>query len=134
MLGSLMLLGVSGAIAALGDTLFPVTSWAAGFAQDLSPSAHLFVRLRVLHPVIAVIATFYVLYVATRRQSSLGIALLIAIFAQVMLGAMNLVMLAPVWMQLIHLLAADAVWILAVLYSADADEAQPFTTRIPASE
>jgi cytochrome c oxidase assembly protein subunit 15 len=122
MLGSLMVLGVSGAIAALGDTLFPVTSWSAAFAQDLSPSAHLFVRLRILHPFIAVIVTLWVLYFATRRQTPLGMAMLIAIFVQVMLGAMNLALLAPIWMQLVHLLAADAVWILAVLYSAEAGQ------------
>ena len=49
LLGVFAVLGVSGAIAALGDTLFPVTSLAAGFTCDFDPSANLFVRLRVAH-------------------------------------------------------------------------------------
>ena len=49
-------LGVSGVIAALGDTLFPARSLAEGFAQDLDPAANIFLRLRLLHPVIAAAA------------------------------------------------------------------------------
>src|SRR5262249_16803055 len=49
----LVILGVSGAIAALGDTLFPSRSLAEGFRQDMSSGAHLLLRLRVLHPLLA---------------------------------------------------------------------------------
>jgi len=118
MLTGMIVLGVSGAIAALGDTLFPVTSWSAALAQDLSPSAHIFVRLRVLHPVIALAVAVWILMVARRRFSEpLGLALVILTFAQMVLGIMNLALLAPVPMQLIHLAAADALWIVAVLFS-----------------
>ncbi|HZH31749.1 MAG TPA: COX15/CtaA family protein, partial [Pyrinomonadaceae bacterium] len=47
-----LLVAVSGAVAALGDTLFPVNSLAEGIRQDLSPTAHFLVRLRVLHPLL----------------------------------------------------------------------------------
>src|SRR5262249_17122733 len=50
----LVVLGVSGGIAALGDTLFPSSSLAEGFRQDISGGAHVLLRLRVLHPLIAV--------------------------------------------------------------------------------
>src|ERR1700724_4307187 len=50
---AVMLVGVSGAIAALGDTLFPARSLAQGFAQDFDPAANVFLRLRGLHPLIA---------------------------------------------------------------------------------
>jgi heme A synthase len=118
MLAAMMVLGVSGAIAALGDTLFPATSWSAALAQDLSPSAHLFVRLRVLHPAIAVAVAIWLLVAARKRISEpLGLALVILTFAQMMIGMLNLAMLAPVPMQIVHLAAADGLWIVAVLFS-----------------
>lgn len=125
-LGGLIVLGISGAIAALGDTLFPVTSLAAGFAQDFSPSAHVFVRLRVFHPAIAIAAIGLLVVVAVRAMKQVrtpaaqrlgGMAIGLALI-QIALGAMNLAMLAPVAMQLIHLAAADALWIVSVLFAA----------------
>jgi heme A synthase len=128
MLASLLLLGVSGAIAALGDTLFPVTSLSQGLAQDLSPSAHIFVRLRVLHPILAAAATVFVFFAVVRTMRTLphiqtmGVAVIVLVFAQIMIGVLNITMLAPVWMQLIHLAAADVVWVAAVLFCAASSE------------
>lgn len=127
-LAGLLVLGISGAIAALGDTLFPASSLAAGWAQDFSPTAHLFVRLRVFHPGIAIAATGFLLFVVGRAMKrdpapqvqKLGMAVLGLCLIQLMLGAINLAMLAPVAMQLIHLLAADLLWIAAVLLAASA--------------
>ena len=58
----MLLIGMSGAVTALGDTLFPVNSLAEGIAADLDPSAHFLIRLRVYHPVIAVLVAGYSLY------------------------------------------------------------------------
>ena len=122
-LAGMVVLGISGAIAALGDTLFPASSLAAGVQQDLSGSAHIFVRLRVFHPAIAIAVTALVLYVAMRgikewKLQRLGFVVMGLAFLQLMLGALNLGLLAPVWMQLIHLFAADLLWIATVLFSA----------------
>jgi heme A synthase len=128
MLGSLIVLGISGAVAALGDTLFPVTSFTQGLAQDFSSSAHLFVKLRVFHPALAVLAAALVLFVAVRTMrtlphvQTLGTTLIVLVFAQMIAGVVNLSLLAPVWMQLVHLAAADALWIAAVLFSAASAE------------
>ncbi|MEM7135583.1 MAG: COX15/CtaA family protein [Myxococcota bacterium] len=115
----LLLAGVSGAVAALGDTLFPAGSLAEALAADLSPTSHLFLRLRVWHPVIAIFAAGYLLWFAgvlVRRNSpslgriqvwSLGGLALI----QLAVGFFNVALLAPVWLQLVHLLIADAIWI-----------------------
>ena len=128
-----MLVGVSGAIAALGDTLFPVKSFAEGLAQDLSPTAHVFVKLRALHPMIAALVAGLLLFgsglVATHRPTT-GVkrasrALVALVLVQVGAGLGNLALLAPVWMQLIHLLLADAVWITLVWLSAEALEEGP---------
>jgi heme A synthase len=127
-LGVFAVLGVSGAIAALGDTLFPASSLAAGFARDFDPSANLFVRLRVWHPLIAAGAGVWVLYYALAAipafaAGGLGRRLSYAVLAllgcQLAAGAINLLLLAPVAMQLVHLLLADLLWIALVLVSAE---------------
>ncbi|MFY9727986.1 MAG: COX15/CtaA family protein, partial [Bryobacteraceae bacterium] len=127
-LGVFAVLGVSGAIAALGDTLFPAGSLAAGFARDFDPSANLFVRLRVWHPLIAGGASVWVLYYALAAvpafaAGSVGRRLSYAVLAllgcQLAAGAINLLLLAPVGMQLVHLMLADLLWIALVLLSAE---------------
>ncbi|HEX5750813.1 MAG TPA: COX15/CtaA family protein [Archangium sp.] len=122
----LLVLGVSGAIAALGDTLFPASSLADGFRQDISPTAHVLLRLRVLHPALAVVVGALVVFSATtvarlrpspetkRAAGQLGVLYGL----QLMAGVVNLLLLAPVWMQLVHLLMADVVWIVLVRLSA----------------
>ncbi|RLT23773.1 MAG: heme A synthase [Chloroflexi bacterium] len=118
-----MLLGASGGIAALGDTLFPVTTFADGLAQDLDMTSNVLLRLRVLHPVIA-IATGIVMVVVsqviaqmnpvagTRKASRV---LLAAYVGQLVLGTVNMVLLAPIPIQLMHLLLADVIWIAFVV-------------------
>jgi heme a synthase len=123
-LAGLMVVGVSGAIAALGDTLFPASSLGQGVRDDLSSTAHIFVRLRVLHPIFAVAGAAFLLWVTMRAMAerrsaltkSLGLTVMGLVFTQMMLGAMNLALLAPVWMQLVHLLFADFLWIASVLF------------------
>ena len=123
-LASVAVLGVSGAIAALGDTLFPASSLAAGFAQDLDPAANIFLRLRLFHPLIAAAVgawlLFYAVSSASRRPDVAGRAwtLLALLAAQIAAGVVNLLLLAPVWMQMVHLLLAGLLWITLVLLSA----------------
>lgn len=123
-LGMVMVLGVSGAIAALGDTLFPSRSLAEGLARDFDPAASVFVRLRILHPVIAAFAgawlVFYAVTTAARRPLLRPRAwmLLVMSAGQIAAGVINLLLSAPVWMQMVHLLLADALWISLVLLCA----------------
>ena len=65
-LGGLLLVGITGAITALGDTLFPAGSLAEGMRQDASPTAHILLRLRVFHPVLALTAGAVLLVLAVR--------------------------------------------------------------------
>ena len=113
LLAAVIVVGVSGAIAALGDTLFPSRTLAEALAADLSPTSHMLLRLRMLHPALA-IATAALLAVTapllarrdgTRLAARLarGVAALAA--TQVVAGVVNVMLLAPVWMQLLHLLA-----------------------------
>ena len=123
-LASVVVLGVSGAIAALGDTLFPASSLAAGLAQDLDPAANIFLRLRLFHPLIAAAVgawlLFYAVSSASRRPDVGGRAwnLMALLGAQIVAGVVNLLLLAPVWMQIVHLLLADLLWIALVLLCA----------------
>lgn len=121
-----LILGVSGAISALGGTLFPVTSLLEGYRQDFSPSAHLFVRLRIFHPFIAVGVGIYLTLVAaytlntrahiwTRRLAWTLIAL---VGIELGAGVINLLLHAPVWLQLAHLVLADALWLSFVLLAS----------------
>lgn len=125
-LGALLFLGISGAIAALGDTLFPVESFAEGFKRELSATAHLFERLRVFHPLIAIVVGLLAVRVASRlashrsgRVPRLSSWLTLLVVVQFGLGLINVVLAAPVWMQLIHLLSADAIWMGFVVMSAE---------------
>lgn len=123
-----LLLGVTGAITALGDTLFPAASLAAGVRDDFSPAAHLLLRLRIIHPALAVTLGLYLVLVAfavrARRPDAtsqrLSRLLVVLFLTQIAAGVLNLVLLAPVWMQLLHLLLADGVWLTLVLLAAAA--------------
>lgn len=121
-------LGVTGAITALGDTLFPAASLAEGLRQDQLATSHLLLRLRVWHPTLAVITGVYLAIVAlvtiarrrTVRTRRLALAIVALFVAQLGVGLVNLALLAPVWLQLVHLLMADVVWIVLVLLTASA--------------
>ena len=124
-LAATLLMASSGAIAALGDTLFPATSLGEAIRQDLSPTSHILIQLRVSHPLIAVLVSlFLIYYIGTirrqgRREAKRFANLLnVAIFVQLIAGAVNILLLAPIWMQLVHLLLADLLWILLVLTCA----------------
>jgi cytochrome c oxidase assembly protein subunit 15 len=123
----LLLTGTSGAVAALGDTLFPHGSLSAALEADLSPTSHVLIRLRLLHPFFAVIVSAGLMFGAARLVRGRGPVALrlarvvaIACGVQLALGALNVVLLAPIWMQMVHLLAADVVWIAFVLLAASA--------------
>src|SRR5262249_35125675 len=122
----ILLVAVSGSVAALGDTLYPAKSLAEGMTADLSTSSHILLRLRVIHPMLAVLVAGALMAAAPRlpvperaemgrelRYDVVGFAAL-----QIAAGFANLLLLAPVVMQMIHLLLADVVWIAFVLLSA----------------
>jgi len=117
--------GISGAVAALGDTLYPSASITDGLRADLSTTSHLLIRLRLLHPVLAVSAVALAMLLAPRLPlradrtgQQLARAVIVLAGLQVVAGLTNVLLLAPVWMQVVHLLLADGVWIGLVLLGA----------------
>ena len=120
-LAAVMLLSITGVIAALGDTLFPAPTLAAGLAQDFNPSSSLLLRLRGLHPLIAAaVGAWLTLYAVGRLRLAKGAALrvVVLVWLQLMAGLVNFLLQAPVWMQIVHLLIADLLWISLVLLCA----------------
>jgi heme A synthase len=118
-----LLVGMSGAITALGDTLFPSESFFQGLTQDFTADAHFLIRLRIWHPLIAIIASVFILVglrlptPVDRRAPAIELSLVILIMTQLLAGVVNVLLLAPVWLQLIHLLFADLIWVgLIMLY------------------
>lgn len=125
-LAALFVVGVSGAIAALGDTLFPVDSFVEGLERELSATGHIFERLRIYHPAIAIVTGLLAIWVANQvaetrpgRVSRLARTVSMLVLSQLALGTINALLAAPTWMQIVHLLVADLVWMTFVVLAAD---------------
>jgi heme A synthase len=121
----LLLVGTSGAVAALGDTLYPARTLADALAADLSPTSHLLIRLRFLHPAVAIVVAFALIALVrplraglTGRGRTAGTLVIAFAVAQLAAGGLNVMLLAPVWMQMVHLLVADLLWISFVAFGA----------------
>jgi heme A synthase len=121
-----LLIGVTGAMTALGDTLFRAGSFQEGLQQDLDSRSHFLIRLRVWHPVIAILVGFFLGFLSgllALLRDEKGIKrfaglLIILILVQLGAGLVNVLLNVPVAMQIIHLLLADLIWITLVLFSA----------------
>jgi cytochrome c oxidase assembly protein subunit 15 len=114
----MLVVASTGAVVALGDTLFPHASLAEGFAADFDPTSHFLIRLRIWHPIAAVILASGILWLTwlspifqgddQRTPRRLVIA---AVFVQSALGVINLLLLAPLALQMAHLLVSNLLWI-----------------------
>ena len=117
-----LVVGVSGSLAALGDTLFPASSLRTAFAQDFAAGSPWLLRLRGVHPVSAIVAAIFVIWLSAQarragaaRQAGVVLGLL---GFQFVLGLADVLLLAPVWMQILHLLGADLYWVALVALAA----------------
>lgn len=132
MLG-IILTSMTGAITALGDTLFPVDPTLGDglfdrVRDDLSATKHFLVRLRIIHPVVAVLTAGYLLVLSTIVRTSdvsirarqLGMVVLVLTVVEVIAGIVNIWLHAPGWMQMIHLFLAQTLWIALVLLGVEA--------------
>jgi cytochrome c oxidase assembly protein subunit 15 len=116
---STLIVGATGAVAALADTLFPSPSLTAALAADFASSAPLLVRMRWIHPAAAAISLCCVLWLATRVRSKLSRMVVGLLGLQLILGVVDVLTLAPTWMQMLHLLVADVYWIALVALVAE---------------
>jgi heme a synthase len=121
-----MVIGVTGSLAALGDTLFPSTSLRSALTADFSASSEWLIRLRILHPASAIVAGAFILWLLWRavfaardgEHRKLGLWLAGLLGFQFLLGGLDVLLRAPVWMQVLHLAGADAFWCVLVVLTA----------------
>ena len=122
----LLAVGVTGSLAALGDTLFPAMSLSAALRQDFSATSAWLVRWRWTHPIAACLACVFLIWLvvkAAQRRThwdnrGLAALVLVLLAAQYLLGILDVVLLAPLWLQVLHLLGADVLWSALVVLAA----------------
>lgn len=123
----IFLIGMSGSIAALSSMLFPSESLAEGIVKDFSATSNILLRLRISHPIMSVLVSVYLFFLAgwlkMKAENHPSVArwansLALLIIVQIAFGALTLVTLAPILMQLGHLFLADAIWISFILMCA----------------
>jgi cytochrome c oxidase assembly protein subunit 15 len=114
-----LVVGATGAVAALADTLFPSPSLQAALAADFAASAPLLVRMRWIHPAAAAISVCCVVWLVMRVRSTLSRTVAGLLVLQLLLGVLDVFLLAPTWMQILHLLVGDLYWIVLVALVGD---------------
>ena len=124
----LLLVGSSGALAALSNMLFPSQSISEGIAKDFSPASNLILRLRLSHPILSIMTSVYILFIAGWLKANVegdantpwwSKVVSIIVMVQVAFGGATLLSMGPIVMQLGHLLLADLLWISFVLLVAN---------------
>lgn len=121
-----LVLGVTGAIAALSNTLFPSASLLGGLSEDFSSDSHFLVRLRFLHPLMGLVIggslaliAYWGSELAGTSENILkvrGYRLSALTTIGVVFGMLTLFFLYPVWMKLTHLLLAYLIWMHLILW------------------
>jgi heme A synthase len=121
----MVLIAATGGVTALADTLFPKDGFTVAGIFTFSASEHFLTDLRIIHPIVAILVGVIAAVWARRRGWSaphggaLAARLVVAIVGvQILIGFLNVVLLTPTWMTLIHLLLADALWIAWVWLAA----------------
>lgn len=109
------LTGASGALAALGDTLYPSENLLEGFAMDIDPASPLIIKLRSLHPIFAFSLVGVILWF-TDPKKYMGMVLIGLSISTLVVGLINLVLLAPIYMQLLHLGMVMCFWVACLMY------------------
>ena len=123
---SMLFLMFSGGIAAMGNTMFPASSLQEGIVADFAPESHPFIRLRILHPLIAILVGIYLLLSLglswwlkpVSGARAIARALITTYLLQVLIGIVNLTFLAPVVLQILHLAVAVMAFALLTTLSA----------------
>lgn len=120
---AVLIVGVTGSLAALGDTLYPAHNLLNAIAQDFSSGSSWLLRIRWLHPAFAFVAGLFIVWIVLRSLArpadrTLAFGVLFLLLLQYLLGVADLALLAPTWLQMTHLLGADLLWIALVILSA----------------
>lgn len=115
----IVILGITGAWASLSNSLFPTENLFDGFLADFSTESHFLVRLRGLHPVLAVLGAgslaFFFWMKAQVSENSLlqkkSLQMSLLLMGGILFGMATLLLHAPVWMKITHLALAHTIWV-----------------------
>lgn len=127
-IAAMLLLAMTGAVAALADLIYPAASFRAGMHRDFAAGASALLRLRMVHPAFVLVVAGLV--AATCRAAAdgpggphtarIGRVLGGLFLLQVAIGLLNLGFAAPTLLQMLHLIVADATWVSLVVLAASA--------------
>lgn len=123
-----ILISAFGTFASLASHIFPSESFLQGVQNDFARDSHYLIRLRIWHPILATLIGFWLFYLGRLlnrlrphpRSESLNLAVLVVFGLQYALGGLTAVLLAPIPLQLTHLLLAHLLWLLVLWQGADA--------------
>ena len=119
-----ILTGATGSLAALADTIYPSSNLAQALHEDFAVGAPALVHMRWLHPASALALTICCIALIAsewrRGRQHVALGLGANLIAQIVIGALDVLLLAPTWLQILHLLSADIFWITLVAIIAPA--------------
>jgi heme A synthase len=121
-LAGFILISSFGTFASLAGHIFPSESFLDGVRSDFSRDSHYLIRLRIWHPILATLIGFWLVWFSRYinqhypdpRNETVTLALLAVYGVQYALGFLNAFLLSPIWLQMVHLLLAHAVWLLVM--------------------
>ena len=135
--GILVLIGAVGALNALADTLFPAESVASAIVAEFGATAPFLLKIRVLHPLIAIVGGVGIvaivryldvgMFAAARKRGWIVVGVIGLQFA---VGLLNIALLTPVEIQVVHLVIADLLWIAYLFYAFTGTERRVAENRI----
>ncbi|MFB0900591.1 MAG: COX15/CtaA family protein [Dehalococcoidia bacterium] len=118
------LLSTSGATSALADTLFEAIDLKSELLSDISGNAHILSRIRIFHPIIAICTVFWITYCSkninliykNKIMKRLYNYLIFSFIIEFCIGILNVLLLVPIFLQIVHLLIAHLVWTFMVIF------------------
>jgi heme A synthase len=124
----LLLVSASGSIATPDSARFATVTVAASLQADVHTMFQVLNRMGDLHPVLAMLMSIYVAGVAwlmyhhTQTSTTRRLAVLVTVFIilEIVVGVLNLTLLTPIALQLLHLLLHTLLWITLTLLASEA--------------
>ncbi|MCL1594411.1 MAG: COX15/CtaA family protein [Actinomycetia bacterium] len=118
----IVVLGATGALNALADTIFPSDTVTGNLTEKFGPTAPLLSNLRIIHPILGIVGGLLVGWIAssrsrfgspmTRRMAS---TVTILVLSQFFIGVANIFLLTPLSLQVLHLMVADLLWVAYII-------------------
>jgi cytochrome c oxidase assembly protein subunit 15 len=121
----LLLIAATGATTSLADTLFAADSLSEGIRADFARESEFIVRLRIVHPILAMSGGVLMAWFAWRHMDEAEAAghpwparfVFFGVMTQAALGFTHVALLTPLATGLLHLFIAQTLW-LALMFLA----------------